>query len=67
MKYKGNLSLKLYNKKMVNRIQKKINLLGVSCKYDAITFLNVRIFTSIIIFLVVLIFLLMVIYYQLYL
>ncbi len=56
MKYKGNLSLKLYNKKMVNRIQKKINLLGVSCKYDAITFLNVRIFTSIIIFLVVLIF-----------
>ncbi len=41
---------------MVNRIQKKINLLGVSCKYDAITFLNVRIFTSIIIFLVVLIF-----------
>ena len=35
MKYKGNLSLKLYNKKMVNRIQKKINLLGVSCKYDA--------------------------------
>ena len=56
MKYKGNLSLKLYNKKMVNRIQKKINLLGFSCKYDAITFLNVRIFTSIIIFLVVLIF-----------
>ena len=56
MKYKGNLSLKLYNKKRVNRIQKKINLLGVSCKYDAITFLNVRIFTSIIIFLVVLIF-----------
>ena len=56
MKYKGNLSLKLYNKKTVNKIQNKINLLGVSCKYDAITFLNARLFTSIIVFFVVLIF-----------
>lgn len=39
---------------MVSKINTKINLLGISCKYDAITFLNMRLFTSIIIFFIVL-------------
>lgn len=51
---KSNISRNLYSRRLVSKINTKINLLGISCKYDAITFLNMRLFTSIIIFFVVL-------------
>lgn len=51
---KSNISRSLYSRRMVSKINTKINLLGISCKYDAITFLNMRLFTSIIIFFIVL-------------
>lgn len=47
----GNFSL--YNKKTIIKIEKKINLLGVSSKYDAITFLNVRIITMVFFFVLI--------------
>lgn len=47
----GNFSL--YNKKTILKIEKKINLLGVSSKYDAITFLNIRLITMIFFFVLI--------------
>ena len=43
----------LYNKKTILKIEKKINLLGVSSKYDAITFLNIRLITMIFFFVLI--------------
>lgn len=51
-KGKNSLFKGLYNKKLVEKIENKINLLGINCNYDAFTFLNVRIITSILLFLV---------------
>lgn len=42
-----NNSFGLYSKKLIDRIQGKIDLLGVKSKYNAISFLNVRLITSI--------------------
>lgn len=56
MKGKNNFSYKIYNKKMITKIDNKIKLLGATCKFDAITFLNIRLFTSIILFVIVLMF-----------
>lgn len=56
MKSKNNFSYKIYNKKMITKIDNKIRLLGATCKFDAITFLNIRLFTSIILFVIVLMF-----------
>ena len=46
---------KIYSKKQREKIETKIKLLGVSSKYDALTFLNIRLITSILIFLIILI------------
>ena len=48
------LARKIYNQKTIDRMEKKINLLGIYNKVDAITFLNLRLFTSFIVFFVVL-------------
>ena len=44
----------IYSQKTINDMQKKIDYLGTNNKYNAITLLNLRIFTSLIIFFVVL-------------
>ena len=46
---------KIYSKKQIEKIETKIKLLGVSSKYNALTFLNIRLITSILIFLIILI------------
>lgn len=46
---------RIYSKKQIEKIETKIKLLGVSSKYDALTFLNIRLITSILIFLIILI------------
>lgn len=48
-------SKRIYSKKQIEKIETKIKLLGVSSKYDALTFLNIRLITSILIFLIILI------------
>lgn len=45
----------IYSKKQIDKISKKINLLGINYKYDAITFLNVRLISAIILFLFILV------------
>ena len=44
----------IYSKKMISKIQNKINLLGTESKYDAVTFLNLRLFSSVVLFIFVL-------------
>ena len=44
----------LYSKKSIKEIQDKINLMGLTDKYNPISILNLRIFTSLIIFFMVL-------------
>ena len=44
----------LYSKKSINEIQDKINLMGLNDKYNPVSILNLRIFTSLIIFFMVL-------------
>lgn len=51
---KRSLSRSIYSRKMIDNIQRKIDLLGEDTKLDAILFLNIRLFSSIVIFLVVL-------------
>lgn len=46
---------KIYSKKQIEKIETKIKLLGVSSKYNALIFLNIRLITSILIFLIILI------------
>lgn len=43
----------LYSKKTIERIEKKINLLGISSNYDAVSFMDIRLITSILIFVLV--------------
>lgn len=45
--------LNLYSKKRQEKMQKKIDYLGVSCKYDTITFLNIKLITSIFFFVLI--------------
>lgn len=56
MKKKRNkgLSHSIFSRKQIEKIQKKINLLGEDVKFDAILFLNIRLYSSIVLFLVVL-------------
>ena len=42
-----------YREETLNKLRKKIKLLGINKKYDAIDFMNLRVFTSFIIFIVV--------------
>lgn len=44
---------KIFNKRTVKRIDDKVNLLGSSCKYDAITILSVRLITSVLFFVLI--------------
>lgn len=44
---------KIFNKGLINRVEDKVNLLGQSKKYDALTILSVRLITSILLFVVV--------------
>ncbi|MEE3343859.1 MAG: type II secretion system F family protein [Bacilli bacterium] len=46
------LAKKIYSKKTIKDINKKIKLLGPKAKYDTYTFLNIRLFGTIIIFLI---------------
>lgn len=48
------ISKKIYRKKTVEEIRKKINLLGVSSNLDTYTFLNLRLFGTIILFILTL-------------
>ena len=50
------ISRKLYSKKQVNEINKKIKLLGLSTKLNVYEFLNIRFFGMLILFLIVLYF-----------
>ena len=52
-KGKNVLFKRLYNDKLVKKIENKINLLGFNCKYDVFTFLNIRLITSILLFIVI--------------
>ena len=49
-----NKSRSIYSKRQIKRINDKINLLGVSSKYSTLSFLNIRLITSIMIFLLIL-------------
>lgn len=55
-KKKNNTIHKIYSNEAIEKIQKKINLLGYKNSYDAIIFMNIRTMTSILIFFVVLYF-----------
>lgn len=50
MNNKQELAKKIYDQKLVEKITKKINLLGINNKLNTISFLNTRIFTSVIVF-----------------
>lgn len=54
MKKKNKLK-SIYGKKQVEKITKKINLLGINTKYNANTFLNIRLISTIILFLFILV------------
>lgn len=54
MKKKNDNSLRsLYSKKVLNKIDEKINLLGVSSRVSTLTFLNIRLITMIVLGIVV--------------
>ena len=48
------LSKKIYNKKLISKISKKIKLLGLSSNLDPIDFLNMRFIFSIMVFIILL-------------
>lgn len=48
------LARKIYNKKYIDKVEKKIGLLGLSSKMDGITFINLRFLSSIIFFFIIL-------------
>lgn len=48
------ISKKIYSKKDINEIDKKIKLLGISSKIDTYEFLNIRFFGMIILFIIIL-------------
>lgn len=52
-KKKNNILRNLFNKKLLNKIDNKINLLGLESKYDAESFLCIRIITSIVLFILI--------------
>lgn len=54
MNNKKELAKRIYPKKVVDKVDKKIKLLGISTKLDAITFLNLRLLTSALVFFLIL-------------
>ncbi len=57
MKKDHSISKKIHLKKSIERINKKIDLLGVGCKYNVIHLLNYRLIVSILIFIICFLFL----------
>lgn len=56
MKKERRLVYKIYRKKTIERIEAKIKLLGINCKYNVIDLLNLRLLVSGLIFAILLIF-----------
>lgn len=54
MRRKNNLIRKIYREKDIDKIDRKIEMLGSNIKFDAITFTNIRLISSLIVFFVVL-------------
>lgn len=54
MKKKSKLNLNIFSKESIDKMQKKIDLLGFKNTYDARIFLNIRLFSSLILFFVLL-------------
>ena len=52
-KNNSSLSSRLYREKTLASIQTKITMLGNNAKFDAITFMNLRVITSLVIFIIV--------------
>ena len=52
-KKKNSLLRNLFNKKLLNKIETKIDLLGLESKYDAETFLIIRVITSVLLFIII--------------
>ena len=46
---RNSLVRKIYKNETINKINKKIKLLGVNCHYNAIDFLNIRLVLGLII------------------
>ena len=53
MNYKEELALRIYPKKIVDKIDKKINLLGINNKLDTLNFLKARLISTIILFFII--------------
>lgn len=53
MKKNSFLTSRLYREKTLSKIQNKIVMLGNNAKYDAVTFMNLRLITTLIIFILV--------------
>lgn len=53
---KSNIAPKIYRKKTIEKIDKKIKLLGVNNNYNSVTFLNLRLLLVILVFILVLVF-----------
>ena len=54
MNKQNSIIRKIYREKDIERIEKKINMLGSKVKFDATSFMNTRIITTIIVFVIVL-------------
>ena len=52
-KKKNSILRSLFNKKLLNKIDNKINLLGLESKYDTEAFLCIRVITSIVLFILI--------------
>lgn len=52
-KRKNNVLRNLFNKKRLSKIEAKIDLLGLESKYDAETFLSIRVITSVFLFIII--------------
>ena len=56
-KKKNSVLRNLFNKRKLRKIETKINLLGLESKYDAESFLSIRVITSVLLFIILLFFL----------
>ena len=54
MNKQNSIIRKIYREKDIEKIEKKINMLGSKVKFDATTFMNTRIITTVIVFVIVL-------------
>ena len=49
----NNVFGKLFNKNVLNKIQRKIDLAVLNSKFDAVSFLSIRIITTVLVFIIV--------------